>query len=260
MALASFGVRPAGVRAEGPPGDQATAAAVTALNAMGAFLRTQPQFLVHAETSTDAVLPTGQKVKEEGVATLTVQRPDRLRADVVSERDTKQIFYDGRTFTLYEPQPGYYASFAAPPMLRGLLDVLEKKYGLDLPLADLFRWGTDESNVGAIRSATTVGKSAVDGATCTHYAFHQDDVDWEVWIQDGPQPLPRKMVVTTTSERTQPQHVTVMRWDLAPRIEAPTFTFVPPKDAHAIRFQTVDVPTRPSPGNPTRQTHPEATP
>ncbi len=56
---------------------------------------------VTAETTTDEVLDSGQKVQTSGVAILKVSRPDRLRAEVVSDRRNEQIFYDGKTFTIY---------------------------------------------------------------------------------------------------------------------------------------------------------------
>ena len=71
---------------------------------------------------------------------------------------------------------------------------------------------------------------------CDHYAFRQKDVDWELWIEQGGRPLPRKMVITTTAEPSKPQHSMVMNWDLAPKFEDELFTFVPPATAHQIEF------------------------
>jgi hypothetical protein len=61
-------------------------------------------------------------------------------------------------------------------------------------------------------------------------------VDWQIWIERGERPVPRKLVVTSTDQKTQPQHQVVMRWDLAPHLDERTFTFVPPQDAHRIEF------------------------
>ena len=103
-------------------------------------------------------------------------------------------------------------------------------------MADLFRLGTNEGQLATIRGASFVGYSTVKGSACSHYAFHQSDVDWEIWIQDGPQPVPRKLVVTTTSEPTQPQHTSVMTWNLSPTLEDQAFVFTPPANAQRIEF------------------------
>ena len=210
--------------------------AVAALDRMGAFLRSQRAMIVNAKTTTDEVLDNGQKVQRNGVAILKVSRPDRLRADVTSDRRNEQLFYDGKTFTIYQPQLGYYGSFNAPPTLAQLVDEAEQRYGIDMPLADLFAWGTAESPAANLGGAINVGPSVIDGVRCDHYAFHQADVDWQLWIQQGPQPLPRKMVITTTTEKSQPQHSAVLSWDLAPRLDESIFTFTAPATAHRIDF------------------------
>lgn len=210
--------------------------AVSALERMSAYLRAQRTMTVTAETTTDEVLDSGQKVQRSGVAILKVSRPDRLRADVVSDRRNEQLFYDGKTFTIYQPALGYYGSFNAPPTLAQLVYEAEQRYGVEMPLADLFAWGTAQSPAANLKGAISVGPSVVKGVKCDHYAFHEADVDWEVCIEQGARPLPLKLVITTTSERTQPQHVAVLGWDLAPRLDESLFTFNPPATAHRIDF------------------------
>ncbi|HVU51275.1 MAG TPA: DUF2092 domain-containing protein [Polyangia bacterium] len=211
-------------------------AAIAALQRMGTFLRGLQALEVQSETTTDDVLPSGQKVEYQGTVDLKARRPNRLAVDVRSDRRNERIFYDGTTFTVFQPTVGYYASFAAPPTLGELVDVLEQKYGVDLPLADLFRLGTNEGQLAQIRGATLVGTSTVKGSACSHYAFHQADVDWELWIQDGAQPLPRKLVITTTTEKSQPQHTSVLSWNLSPNLEDQMFVFTPPPGSQRIEF------------------------
>lgn len=240
------------VRAAEPPSKQAVdPEAIASLERMGTFLRNRIAMEVTSEVTTDDLLPSGQKVQYSGMVKVRIHRPDRMYAEVLSDRKNERMFYDGTTFTVFQPKLGYYASFAAPPDLNGLVDVLEDKYGIDLPLADLFRWGTDAAPTSAILRATMVGRGLIRGAPCVHYAFHQSDIDWEVWIEEGPQPLPRKLVITTITEKTQPQHSSVMTWNLTPRPDEMVFTFTPPPNAHRIAFDT----TGGMPDRPTRQGH-----
>ena len=217
------------------PASKVDPAAVAALDKMGAFLRAQRTFTVDAEVATDDVLPSGQKVKYQGLAELKVRRPDRMRAEINADRRKQTMFYDGTTFTVHDLDTNYFASFAAPPTLRELAEVAENRYGIDLPLADLFTWGTGESNAG-LKSAVDLGPSTVKGAPCRHYAFHQNDVDWQVWIQDGDAPLPRRLVITTSSERSEPEHDVVMSWNLSPDFPDKAFVFTPPPGSEKIDF------------------------
>jgi hypothetical protein len=212
--------------------------AIDGLHKMGAFLRQQQKFAIKATMTTDDLLASGQKVQFSGTVELMVRRPDRLRMNIQGDRRDEHLYYDGKTFTIYGERVGYYASFEAPPTLAELKRGLEKR-GVDLPLADLFYWGTEEDGTGDITGATVVGPSIVEGAACTHYAFREKDVDWELWIEQGSRPLPRKMVITTTSEKTRPQHSTVLTWDLVPQLGDDLFAFVPPPQAHKIDFENV---------------------
>jgi hypothetical protein len=213
--------------------------ALAALEKMGGFLRTLQAFTIRADTTIDEILDTGQKLQFGGVVSLHVRLPDRVRADVSSDRKQRQLFYDGKTVTLYGQRVKYYASFPAPPAIRDMLEVAEQRYGIEFPLADLFFWGTDKAHPEAITAAIAVGPSRVGGAECDHYAFRQADVDWQIWIEKGGTPLPRKLVITTTEEEGQPQYVAVFDWHLAPPLPDDLFTFVPPADAHRIVIREV---------------------
>jgi hypothetical protein len=214
--------------------------AMAALERMGAYLRALQQMHVTSEMTTDEVLPSGQKIQHTGVADLKVRRPDRLVANIQSDRKTEQIIYDGKTLTIFQPKLGYYARTPAPPRVLEMVDMAEERYGFDFPLADLFTWGTSRSRASDILSATNVGVAEIKGTPCDHFAFHQADVDWEVWIERGARPLPRKQVITTITEQTQPQHVAVLSWDLSPKLDERMFTFTPPANAHQIELEPVE--------------------
>ncbi len=230
-----IGIRPSFAKSTTPAVDPD---AVAALHKMGDFLRQQQKFTIHATATTDDLLSSGQKVQFNGTIEMMVRRPDRLRVDMRGDRQNEHIYYDGKTFTLYGERVGYFASFAAPPTLAELKDEAEKR-GIDLPLADLFYWGTDRDGSKEITAATKVGVSTVEGTACDHYAFRQKDVDWEIWIEQGPHPLPRKLVITTTSEKSRPQHSVVINWDLSPQLTEELFVFTPPAEAHKIDFESV---------------------
>ena len=85
-----------------------------------------------------------------------------------------------------------------------------------------------------LTAAMDVGPSQVDGVTCEHYAFRQEGADWQLWIQQGPHPLPRKLIITTTTDPSRPQFASTMAWNLAPSYNDAAFTFVPPNDAKKI--------------------------
>ena len=216
-----------------------TSGAIAALHKMGACLRAQQTFTVKSQQTTDDVAASGQKIQYGGTVTLKVRRPDRLQMEIDADRRHEHIYYDGKTFSLVPEKAGYYAQFAAPPTLAELKDALEKTYGVDMPLADLFYWGTDQDGTAEIKSGELVGTSNVNGVACDHYAIRQADIDWEVWIEQGARPLPRKVVITTITDRTQPQHVMTLDWNLNAKLGDDQFAFSPPANTVRIAFEQV---------------------
>jgi len=208
--------------------------AIAALKRMGAYLRTLKTFAVRSEATKDEVLDSGQKIQFSGTVDIHARLPDRLRLDVTSDRKQRQIYYDGKSVTQFAPRVGYYASVEAPGTIRETLTVAADKYDLEVPLADLFFWGTDQSGVDDIKSAIDLGPSRIDGVECEHYAFRQVGVDWQLWIESGKTPLPRKLVITTLDEPSQPQYATVLHWDLKSGGDSRMYAFVPPKGARKI--------------------------
>jgi hypothetical protein len=232
-----------------PAADQAPAqaaqaavdpAAMAALDRMGAYLRTLTAFEVDARTATENVMDDGFKLQFDGMARLKVRRPDRLHVDISNARKQRQIFYDGKSVTVYGPRLKYYATVPAPPTVRETIEVLAKKYGIDTPLADLFYWGTDESEAADIRAAHHIGPATIDGKQTDQYAFRQEGVDWQLWIQQGQQPLPLKMAITSTAQPAQPTYTVGLRWNLSPRLQETAFVFKPPPGAMKIVMQTSD--------------------
>jgi hypothetical protein len=213
--------------------------ALDALNTMGKHLRELKSFELHADTTIDEVGDDGQKLQFGGTVDFKVRRPNGLVAEINSDRQQRTFYYDGKTLTQYAPRMGYYASVSAPATLRELADVLQNKYGISLPLNDLFRWGEGEDDAAGLTGAAFVGPAKIGGTECGHFAYRQPDVDWQVWIARESK-LPCKLVITTLDEAAQPQYAAVFTWKPNVALGDKTFTFEQPKSAHKIEIAVVD--------------------
>jgi hypothetical protein len=213
--------------------------AMDRLKEMGEYLRELKQFQITAAFTNDEVLTDGQKVQFTKTADLIADRPGRFRMTVNSDREERLFVYDGKAFTMWAPRTKYYTTIAAPPTIMELIDKLEDSHAIELPLVDLFRWGTEASKVAAITAAKNIGPETCGGASCQHYAFRQNGLDWEVWIQNGEFPLPRRLVITTLTDDAKPQHTAEYTWNLAPSYNDAAFAFEAPKDAKKIPLTEV---------------------
>ncbi|MHC8400509.1 DUF2092 domain-containing protein [Pseudomonas sp. MDT1-17] len=226
-----------GARADDPPTPDATPTVnpqvVDKLIDMGNYLRGLPKFQVDAEVSRDTVLESGQKIKTESFNVLKVTR-DRMYAKTEGDVRTREFFYNGKKLTQYSPFLKYYTTVDAPPKLSDALHMIENHYGVQIPMEDLFLFGSDQAQIDALKSALYVGPSTIKGQLCDHLAFRQEGVDWQLWITRSEQPLPCKLVITTTDEPGFPEYSALYHWNLKPGIKDSIFTFAPGKGDVAI--------------------------
>jgi len=223
-------------QAAAAPAEERDPAVFSRLAQMGDYLRSLPSFVVKAETAKDEVLESGQKVQFSGTLEYRYAKPDRLRASVRTDRKWREFYFDGKTLTQVAPRMGYYGSVELPGKVGELMTGLAQRYDIDMPLADLFYWGTPASGIDDIMAATRIGPALVAGIETDHFALRQAGVDWQIWIERGARPLPRRLVITTTDEPAQPQYSANLAWNLDARPAASSFTYVPPKSAKRIEL------------------------
>ena len=212
---------------------------IQALKDMGAHLQTLKRFQVSTELTGERVLADGQKLQHTATADMDVERPNRIRARMWSARSEREIIYDGKTVTLFMPAQKAYSTVAFTENLGGLVQKLEERYGVEIPLSDLFLWGTPAAPVDKIDSAMNAGQDFIGNDLCNHYAFRQGNFDWQIWITTGSKPLPRKLVISNRGDEARPQSVSLMEWNLKPAFTAATFKFTPPKGATKIEIVPV---------------------
>jgi hypothetical protein len=146
------------------------------------------------------------------------------------------MFYDGQSLSVFSNKNNYYATTPAPPTVDRTLDAIRARYGIVFPLGDFVQMAAGENLLQDITRAGYLGVSMIDGTETEHIAVRQKDLDWQVWIERGATPVPRKLVITTKTQPSQPQYTAKLEWDATPAIDENLFTFTPPPDAVRIKF------------------------
>lgn len=207
------------------------------LKASTDFLASQQRFSADTRNTLEIVLTSGQKIEFNSTARQSVQRPDKLRSERSGDLVEQVFVYDGKSVTLYQPQDKVYAQVEAPATLEDMLDFARTEYDIVAPFGDLIFRNAYEILMDGVAEGIVVGKAVIEGVVCDHLAFRAPDVDWQIWIQQGAEPLPRRMVITTLDLPNAPQFaVTVTRWNLEPKFDAQTFTFTPPAGVTQIEL------------------------
>jgi hypothetical protein len=202
--------------------------AIQALRDMGTYLQSLSRFEVTTEVTGERVLADGQKLQHGATAVMQVARPNRLRAKMTSARSERVLIFNGRIATLYTPAQKVYSSVDVEDTVGGLVTRLQQRYGVEVPLSDLFLWGTPAAPLERIESAMNAGQDFIGGDLCDHYAFRQGNFDWQIWIKAGSQPLPRKLVIVNRADEARPQSVSLIQWNLKPAFGDAVFNFTAP--------------------------------
>ena len=207
------------------------------LRKMSDFLGRQNQFSVSTENTLEAVLVSGQKIQFDSPGTVHVKRPNLLKASRKGDLVDQDFYYNGKTLTLFSPSSRYYASTPAPATIDQAINMARDELDLIAPGADFMFQSSFDMLIKDAESGFYVGKALVGGVKCDHVAFRGKEVDWQIWIQEGDKPLPKKYVITSKLMSGSPQFtVFINTWNLTPKLPTSMFSFKPPKDSTQINF------------------------
>jgi hypothetical protein len=161
-----------------------------------------------------------------------LRRPDRLAGDATGDAIHRSFYYDGRTFSAIDKEQNVWASGTVPPTIDDALDWVFDQTGTVVPLADFLYADVYSRLMGSVQRGVYLGLHDVGGVPCHHLSFEQATIDWQLWIDAGPEPLPRKLVIAYKTEDEVPQYsVTIHKWNLSAKVPDQAFRFTPPDGA-----------------------------
>ena len=214
------------------------------LRAMTDYLARLPSFRVQSAAIDEVVLASGQKIEIASESQVSVQRPNRLRSEQLGASNGLAFWYDGKAMTLKCNADNSYATVPAPANIDATIDKVRKDFRIDAPGADLLFSRPYDILTEQVTAGQFIGRETVDGKVTNHLAFEGEEVDWQIWILDGPQPLPVRFVVTTKGVKNQPQFtVQLSKWEPGATLAPATFQFASPGSAR--RVQSFPVNCRP---------------
>jgi len=209
------------------------------LRKMSDYLGSLERFTLSSESTIDKVMPSGQKLQVGAHVDAAIQRPNRLHLAHIGDDVDQEFYFDGNTLTLHGKQDKYYARLGVSETvdIDTVLDLARSEVGVVLPAADLFYADAYEGLMADVESGIVVGSSTVGGVEVHHLAFRGSVVDWQIWIEKGDRPLPRKYVITSKWIAGAPQFTAVFSdWNTAAKLDDAQFAFSPPPEAQKIGF------------------------
>jgi len=222
--------------AAAPPAAKAVdAQADRMLRQMTDYLGGLRSFKVKSSSVDEVVTTTGRKIQVTSDSVISVARPNKLQSDRIGAENGLEYWYDGKTMSLLCKANNTYSTVPAPPTIDEAIDATRKQYKIEAPGADLLFSHPYDILTEQVKTGQFIGRETVNGVPANHLAFEGEDVDWQIWIQEGPQPLPLRFVITTKTMKEQPQfEIQLSDWQPQAKLDDSTFQFKPPAGAKAV--------------------------
>jgi hypothetical protein len=204
------------------------------------FLAAQSRFRFLAHVGYDVVQLNGQKLEFGATRKVTVRRPDRIRIEVTQrDGDRRTLFFDGEQIAIDLPEEKAYVAANKPGTLDAAIDYLVDDLDTPAPLHEFFSSNLYDGVNDAILSGFYVEEAALGERRCHHLALRTAEVDAQIWIEDGDEPLPCRLVITYKREERSPQFWAQFHdWDLSPRAPDRLFEYTPPEGAEKLTRET----------------------
>ena len=223
-----FGTGPAMAQPQGSD-------AKSILKAMSDYVSSQKTIELTFDSDIEVITPQLEKIQFTNSGEALLSRPDKLRAHRVGGYADVALFFDGKTVSVLGKHINGYAQFDAPGSVDQLIAALRAGHGIALPGADLLLSNSYDVLVAGVKEAKHIGRGVIDGRECEHLAFRNFDTDWQLWVEVGEKPIPRKLVITSKTLNNAPQYtLRVKSWKTGVQPAPDAFAFVPPTGAKKL--------------------------
>ncbi len=207
------------------------------LEQMSAEIAGLDSFIVHGDAYADARLDAGQIIEHSSQVTLRLRRePGSIRITNRNAENTKEIFFDDGSLSVYSTSDNFYAQTEIPKGVDSMLDFAVNEVGIEAPLLDFVSANVAD---GLLRDADEVrylDTSLIRDEIFHHIGIRSRDVDVQIWIASEGRPLPGKLVISSKWEGGSPRFVAFFKWDTDPAFPRDLFRFDPPDGAVAVEF------------------------
>ncbi len=208
-------------------GAQAQDEAMTAsaiIERTSALLDGTKSYTFHVEKLFDRVLAKGGKIQLGGAMDVAVRRPDRFYVSYGDALTSMEFWYDGENFSIQNHRNLVHSSIEAGDTIGTTADILEQKYDLVLPMAELISDSSYRQDAAEVGQRSYLGVRELETGPAHHLLFRGPDMDWQIWIDADGEPLPMKLVIVRKDDPDLPQQTIIFsEWDLKADLPDETF-------------------------------------
>jgi hypothetical protein len=184
--------------------------AAAALSKMAQFLGQAQTITFSAQTMREDVSSSHQKLQFDTNIKGSIKRPNKAFIEKTGAENVS-LWFDGTTATILDRNTNKFLQVDAGDLdtLMGKLDDLD----IETPFDGLLRSDIEKTVAEFSFQGDDYGPTLVGDRPCEHLAFRQDNIDWQLWI-DQETNAPRKLVITSKMLALAPQQYLFVK-DLA---------------------------------------------
>ena len=210
------------------------------LKAMSDYTAGQKSISATFDSDIEVITPDLQKLQFTSSGQIRLERPDKLRIKRTGGYTDVDLVFDGKTVSLYGNNAKAYVQADAAGTIDQLIDRLQSTTGGAMPGTDLLLSNAFDELTANVIEARHIGQGVIDGVECEHLAFRGVDTDWQIWVESGARPIPRKYVITSKTLAGAPQYsLKIKEWKTDVPAEADTYVFKPPADAKKVELDAL---------------------
>src|ERR1700704_128431 len=209
------------------------------LKSMTDYLGTQKSLSASFDSDIEIITSELQNIQFASSGQLKLSRPDKLRIRRTGGYADVELVYDGKTLSLYGNNAKSYVQADAAGTVDQVIDTLQARTGAAMPGTDLLLTNSYDELMSNVIEGKYIGQGVVDGVECEHLAFRGAETDWQIWIESGARPVPRKYVITSKTLAGAPQYtLRIKDWKTDAIADADAFVFKPPADATKVSLDS----------------------
>ncbi|WP_268968858.1 DUF2092 domain-containing protein [Pseudomonas schmalbachii] len=205
------------------------------LKKMSDFLAAQKALSFSYDADLEVVTNDNQKLALANSGSVSLTRPDKIRATRHGGFANMEMVFDGKTATLLGKNANAYVQVETPGSVDHLVNELRDKYNRPVPAADLLLTDVYGELMADVTNVKDLGSGVIGGTECDYLAFRAKDVDWQIWIAQGEHPYPCRYVITSKQVAHSPQYsITFRDWKSGDGVAAQDYSFSAPANARKV--------------------------
>ena len=224
------------------------------LKAMADYVSRQENLSLRYDADVEVVTPAVEKIQFSASGNVTMSRPNKFRISRTGGYADVELISDGSSVTIVDRGGNRFAQLPAAASFDAAVDRLRAEAPLEIPGADLLLSKPYEELMAGVLEAKHVGRGVVEDVECEHLAFRNLDTDWQIWVEVGDRPLPRKYVITSKAVGAAPQYTLRLRdWKTGVSPAPDAFAFKPPQGSSGVTITAAQGHRRNSSGRRSRR-------